>query len=320
MPSQNIIELESTQTVARLDQFLTELIPELSRNQLQKLIRQGQVLVNNQTTRPNASVQKGATITVHLPVPASTVLQPETIPLEIIFEDPDLIVINKPAGLVVHPAHGHHDGTLVNALLSRYPDLILLNEPDENSETSESFPETDPTVADRPGIVHRLDRDTSGLIVVARTATAFQHLQQQFKNRTVEKTYLALVFGQPPAPEGLIDVPLGRDYHYRQRIAPRADGKSARTHYRLRERFGKYNLLEIKMETGRTHQIRVHLAWLKCPVVGDTVYGYKKNDLALKRQFLHAWRLRFEHPRTAETLTMEAPLAEDLQIILTDLQ
>ncbi len=318
-----MIELKATHAAPRLDQFLTELVPDHSRTQLQKLIRQEQILLNQCPTRPNSTVQMGDIITIDLPPAPSTIPQPEPIPLNIIYEDPDLIVINKPVGMVVHPAHGHQSGTLVNALLARYPDMAALAESAEQLNYNEEAPlefenPTNPT--DRPGIVHRLDRDTSGLMVVARTTMALHHLQQQFKARTVEKTYLALVFGCPPAPEGVIDVPLGRDPRYRQRIAPLADGKPARTHYRLREYLNSYSLLEVGLETGRTHQIRVHLAWLKCPVVGDTVYGHKKNSLALPRQFLHAWRLRFTHPRSHEILSMEAPLPADLQTVLTRLQ
>ena len=258
-------------------------------------------------TRPGAGVQPGDVIILHLPPDRPTVLQPETVPLDIVFEDDALVVVNKPAGMVVHPAQGHAGGTLVNALLARYPDLAALAQADAGS-------------ADRPGIVHRLDQDTSGLIVAARTPQAWQHLQQQFKARTVEKTYLALVFGRPVAPEGIIDVPLGRDPRQRQKIAPRPDGKSARTHYRLREDFGLYSLLEVGLETGRTHQIRVHLAWLGCPVVGDRVYGRKKNPLSLKRQFLHAWRLCFRHPRSGDPLKFEAPLEDHLQTVLDSLR
>jgi 23S rRNA pseudouridine1911/1915/1917 synthase len=252
-------------------------------------------------------VQPGDVITVHLPVAEQAAPQAETVPLEIVFEDSDLVVINKPAGMVVHPAQGHASGTLVNALLARYPDLAAM-----------SLTDAGPT--ERPGIVHRLDRDTSGLMIVARTPAALRHLQQQFKGRTVEKIYLALVFGHPEAAEGIIDVPLGRDPRFRQKIAPRAAGKPARTHYRLLEDLGQYSLLEVGLETGRTHQIRVHLAWLKCPVVGDTVYGRKKNTLGLKRQFLHAWKLRFQHPRSGEILHLEAPLPPDLQAVLDQLR
>lgn len=306
LPNQTL-HLQVDQPASRLDQWLAQSIPQLSRSQLQKLIRQGQVLLAGQTVRPSTALQPGDVVTVHLPPAEPAVLQPETAPLDVVYEDDDLLVVNKPAGLVVHPAHGHASGTLVNALLARYPDLAALTLADSDS-------------TDRPGIVHRLDRDTSGLMVVARSPAALRQLQQQFKSRTVEKTYLALVFGRPEAAEGIIDVPLGRDPRFRQKIAPRADGKPARTHYRVIEDFGQYSLLEIGLETGRTHQIRVHLAWLKCPVVGDTVYGRKKNVLGLKRQFLHAWRLTFQHPRTGATIQLEASLDPHLQAVLDQLR
>jgi 23S rRNA pseudouridine1911/1915/1917 synthase len=306
MSQTQTLHLQVDQAASRLDQWLAQSVPQLSRSQLQKLIRQGRVLLAGQTVRPSTAIQPGDIVTVHLPAPEPTALQPETGPLDVVYEDDDLVVVNKPAGLVVHPAQGHTGGTLVNALLARYPDLAALAL-------------TDSDTAARPGIVHRLDRDTSGLMIVARNAAALRQLQQQFKARSVEKIYLALVFGQPEAAEGIIDVPLGRDPRFRQKIAPRPDGKPARTHYRIIEDFGLYSLLEIGLETGRTHQIRVHLAWLKCPVVGDTVYGRKKNALGLKRQFLHAWKLRFRHPRTGETIQLEAPLDAHLQAILSRL-
>lgn len=307
MLSAQTLHLQVDQPAARLDQWLAQAIPQLSRSQLQKLIRQGQILVAGRPARPSAGLQPGDVITVYLPAPEPSPLHPETTPLDVVYEDDDLVVINKPAGMVVHPAQGHSSGTLVNALLARYPDLAVLTADDSGA-------------ADRPGIVHRLDRDTSGLMIVARTPAALRQLQQQFKARTVEKIYLALVFGRPEAAEGIIDVPLGRDPRFRQKIAPRPDGKPARTHYRRIEEFGQYSLLEIGLETGRTHQIRVHLAWLKCPVVGDTVYGRKKNVLGLKRQFLHAWRLRFQHPRTGATIQLEAPLDPHLQAVLDQLR
>ncbi|MBN1991709.1 MAG: RluA family pseudouridine synthase [Anaerolineae bacterium] len=312
MPPEQAIQIQVDRPAARLDRFLAEAMPHLSRSQIQKLIRQGQVCLSTspnrescQITRPGAGVQPGQVITLHLPPAPEKDLQPELMPLDIVFEDDDLVVLNKPAGLVVHPAHGHAAGTLVNALLARYPDLAGLREADAGV---------------RPGLVHRLDRDTSGLMIVARTPQALQHLRRQFKTRAVEKTYLALVFGRPEAPAGVIDVPLGRDPRHRQKFAPRPGGKPARTHYRLREDFGRYSLLEVGLETGRTHQIRVHLAWLKCPVVGDPVYGRQKNALGLKRQFLHAWRLRFEHPRRGTMLQLEAPLPGDLQAALAGLR
>ncbi len=308
MSYEQIIQIQVDQPASRLDQLLAKKVPQLSRSQLQKLIRQGHVLVDGQTVRPSAAVQPGAVITLRLPASQAVTVQPESVPLDIIFEDADLIVINKPAGMVVHPAQGHTRGTLVNALLARYPDLAAMTE-------------ISPDTADRPGIVHRLDRETSGLMIVARNPTTLRQLQQQFKTRSVEKIYLALVYGRPEAPEGIIDVPLGRDPHHRQKFAPRPDGKPSRTHYRLLEDFeGQYSLLQIGLETGRTHQIRVHLAWLKYPVVGDTVYGRKKNPFGLQRQFLHAWRLRFQHPRTGEIIRLEAPLDADLQAVLDQLR
>lgn len=300
------MEIVVDQSTPRLDQFLAAKVPQLSRSHLQRLIRQGDVLLNGRIVRPNTMVQLGEVISLQLPAPEPAAPQPEVIPLEIEYEDQDLVVLNKPAGMVVHPAQGHSQGTLVNALLARYPDLAAMTGPDA-------------AAGDRPGVVHRLDRDTSGLMVIARTPEALRHLQQQFKSRTVEKIYLALVFGRPEAPEGIIDVPLGRDPHHRQKFAPRPDGKSARTHYRLLADFGLYSLLQIALETGRTHQIRVHLAWLKCPVVGDKVYGRKKNPFNLDRQFLHAWRLRFQHPRSGQIVQLEAPLDPQLQVVLDQL-
>jgi 23S rRNA pseudouridine1911/1915/1917 synthase len=307
MSAEQIIHLEVDQAGLRLDQYLAQQFPDLSRTQLKRLIQQGKVLVFNQPAKPSAPVQLGEQVTVYLPEPGPETLQPEAVPLQIVFEDNDLIVINKPAGMVVHPGQGHQSGTLVNALLARYPELSQMADADDNA-------------VGRPGIVHRLDQDTSGLIIVARTPQALEALRRQFKSRTVEKLYLALVFGQPEAPEGIIDVPLGRDPRYRQKMAPLAEGKPARTHYKVLETYDRYSLLEVGLETGRTHQIRVHLAWLKCPVVGDTIYGRKKNPLGLARQFLHAWQLRFRHPRTGEELHLEAPLAADLQLVLDQLR
>jgi 23S rRNA pseudouridine1911/1915/1917 synthase len=319
MPPEQTIQIQVEQPAARLDHFLAEAIPHLSRSQIQKLIRQGRVLltpaagkIGAPVSRPGSAVQPGDVIIVRLPAPPANKLQPEDIPLDVIFEDEELLVINKPAGLVIHPAHGHQSGTLVNALLARYPDLAGMADFDDDTAI-------DPAVSGRPGIVHRLDRDTSGLIVVARTPAALQNLQRQFKDRLVKKTYLALVFGRPAASEGVIDVPLGRDPRNRQKFAAVIRGKPARTHYRVQAGYEKYSLLEIGLETGRTHQIRVHLAWLKCPVVGDTVYGRKKNALNLERQFLHAWRLQFAHPHHDKILQLEAPLAPDLQYVLDNL-
>jgi len=245
-------------------------------------------------------------VVVRIPAAPSEEVLPESIPLDIVYEDDDLLVVNKPAGMVVHPGHGHARGTLVNALLDRYPDLAVGD-------------------SERPGIAHRLDRDTSGLIVVAKTDEALEHLRQQFKSRWVQKTYLALIHGQPPAPEGIIEAPVGRDPRQRQRMAVIPGGRPARTRYQVLEDLGDYSLLAVFPETGRTHQIRVHLAWLGVPVVSDSVYGRKRGGhragrrLGLERQFLHAWRLSFERPGRKGRLTLEAPLPPDLQQVLTSL-
>lgn len=307
MLADQMVHFQATQAAARLDQYLAQEFPTLSRSQLKKLIQAGKVLVANQRVKPNTAIEAGDWISLHLSGPQHEAPTAETIPLDIIYEDTDLVVVNKPAGMVVHPGPGHGSGTLVNALLALYPDLAALRQ-------------TATDTSDRPGIVHRLDQDTSGLIVVARTAEALKSLQRQFKSRTVEKTYLALVSGNLPAPEGVIDVPLGRDPRHRQKIVPRTDGKPARTRYRVIESFLDYSLLEIGLETGRTHQIRVHLAWLGCPIVGDTVYGRRRNSLDLTHQFLHAWRLQFEHPRTGQPVSWVAPLSANLEQVLAALR
>jgi 23S rRNA pseudouridine1911/1915/1917 synthase len=239
-------------------------------------------------------------VVVHTPPPPDNEVIAQSIHLQVVYEDDDLLVVDKPAGMVVHPAYGHREGTLVNALLARYPGLAVGD-------------------AGRPGIVHRLDRDTSGLIVVAKTEIALKHLRRQFKSRGVQKTYLALVHGRPPTSEGIIEAPVGRDPRQRKRMAVVPGGRAARTRYRLLEELGNYALLAVWLETGRTHQIRVHLAWLGVPVAGDKVYGggrgvrLTQRDMGLDRQFLHAWRLSFEHPGGKGRVELEAPLPSDLQ-------
>ncbi len=300
------IAVPAHQPSVRLDQFLADEIPSLSRTQIKKLIQQNKILVSQQPAKPSTVVAPGDVILVHLPDAAPTALSPEAMELDVVHADEAVIVVNKPPGLVVHPAQGHASGTLVHGLLAQFPDLTAMTAADGEAVF-------------RPGVVHRLDQDTSGLIVIARTPEALRHLQQQFKSRTVEKIYLAIVYGQPEAPEGVIDVPLGRDPRQRQKFAPRMDGKPARTHYRLKQALADYSLLEIGLETGRTHQIRVHLAWLKCPVVGDTVYGRKKTPPGVKRQLLHAWRLAFVHPLSGAPVLFEAPLPADMDAALAQL-
>ena len=283
----------------RLDRYLTDALPGLSRSQIQRLIREGQVILNGQAAKPSTLVESGMLAVVRVPGSPDEVL-PQDMALDVIHEDDDLVAISKPAGMVVHPAHGHREGTLVNALLARYPTLAVGD-------------------AGRPGIVHRLDRDTSGLIVVAKTNTALQHLREQFKQRKVKKTYLALVHGRSPSAEGVVEAPIGRDPRQRKRMAVLAGGRAARTAFRLMEDLSEYSLLTVSPETGRTHQIRVHLAWVGVPVVGDRVYGRRRNRLELRRQFLHAWRLSFQRPGGEERLDLESPLPPDLLRVLRDL-
>lgn len=299
----NVLSLTCLTPDLRLDKFLAEAVPGLSRSQAQRLIDARQVQAANPALKLKSStlLPAGTQLTVICPADEAEQLpSARPIPLEVVFEDDHLLVINKQAGLVVHPALGHAQDTLVNALLHYAPGLALLDD-------------------QRPGIVHRLDRDTSGLMVVAKTETALQNLQRQFKVRTVEKIYFALVHGCPDVPEGIIDVPLGRDPQNRREIAPLKEGKPARTHYTVMQVFQDYSLLKIKLETGRTHQIRVHLAWLKHPVAGDTVYGRRKNRLPLTRQFLHAGQLSLDHPASGQRLTFTAPLPVDLQTALNSL-
>lgn len=278
----------------RLDQYLTGQPPFLSRSQVQRLMDSGLVSVNTRPERPSYRLRERDLIELTVPPPEQVALQPEAIPLDILYEDDDLLVVNKPAGLVVHPAVGHHRGTLVNALLDHCPDL--------------------PGIGGylRPGIVHRLDKDTSGLLLVSKSDFAHRGLAAQLKDRQIKRTYLALVHGEVRSERGLIDAPLGRDPRERKRIAVVPGGREARTRYQVRERFRGYTLLDVDLETGRTHQIRVHLAYAGYPVAGDPVYGRRRtragNPLNLPGQALHARRIAFVHPRTAQLLAFEAPL------------
>ncbi|MFP4321008.1 MAG: RluA family pseudouridine synthase [Anaerolineales bacterium] len=286
----------------RLDKFLAARLPDLSRGQLQDLIKSGGVLVNSKSGKPALRLAPGDSVQVSLPKDApETPLQPEDIALDVLHEDDALVVIHKPAGLVVHPAPGNESGTLVNALLARYPDL-----------GADGAPE-------RAGIVHRLDKDTSGVILVARTAAAQAHLMAQFQERTVHKTYWALCERQPRTESGRIDAPIGRDPRQRKRMAVVHSGKPAVTEYHTLDVFEDHTLLAAHPETGRTHQVRVHLAFIGCPVVGDRVYGPRKQRIKLSRLFLHAQAITIRHPARDEALTFEAPLPPKLQNVLQQL-
>lgn len=286
-----------------MDKVLRDRVPDLSRTQGQRLIEEGQVTVNGQTRKPAYRVEPGERVTVVLPPEEPEMaLRPQPIPLDVIYEDGHLLVVNKPAGMVVHPAPGHPDGTLVNALLYHCP------------------PIADVGPRDRAGIVHRLDKETSGALVVAKSQPVLEALQRQFRNREIEKTYLALVNGQVQPPEGIIEVPIGRDPTDRQKMAPVPEGKYARTRYRVVGRYRKHTLLEAHPYTGRTHQLRVHLSWLGHPVVGDTDYGSRRQRLLQDRHFLHASRLCFTHPIAEEKMTFQAPLPPELDALLGQLR
>ena len=277
----------------RLDQFLAKRLPEFSRSRLQQLIRDGFVRLNNSASRPRQIVRAGDKIELTEPPLEKVETLPEPIPLETLFEDNDLIVINKPPGLVVHPGAGHREHTLVNALLNHCTTLSGIGG------------------KERPGIVHRLDKETSGCLVVAKNDTTHRHLSKQFAARTVEKIYLALVAGKLPKTTGVIEEKIGRHPVHRQRMsATTLRGRAAKTEYRAVRSSNRASLIECRLHSGRTHQIRVHLHHLGHPVLGDKVYAprFAKD---FPRQMLHAWKLGFRHPRTGEWRSFEAPLPDD---------
>ena len=285
----------------RLDKFVSENCPRLSRSQAQKLIDDGFVTVGGLMEKASHKTEIGEKIEITIPPPALTGLLPEAIPIKILYEDDDLLVIDKPAGLTVHPAPGHPSHTLVNAVLSH------LSEIEEEGDVI------------RPGIVHRLDKDTSGLMLVAKNNVALANLSDQFKSRSVKKVYITLVKGIIKPEKGVIDAPIGRDSGDRKKMAVTGEsrGRQARTNYRVLRYVGKNSLLEITPETGRTHQIRVHLAAIGYPVFGDITYG--KKSAFLNRQFLHAHRIGFYLPSSGKFVEFESPLPEDLEKALKEL-
>lgn len=288
----------------RLDKFLTDNFRDLSRSFIQKLIAEKQVLVNGECFKANYKLKENDKIKIIIPTPELIEIKPENIPLEIVYEDRDLLVVNKPVGMVVHPAKGNYSKTLVNALLYHCsPNL---------SKFKESL---------RPGIVHRIDKDTSGLLVIAKNNYVHDKLVEQLKEHTVNRAYLALVQGVVNEPGGIIDAPIGRDVIDRKKMSVNIkNSKRALTKYYVMERFKNYTFVNCHLETGRTHQIRVHMAYINHPLVGDYLYGSRENSLGFKGQALHAYKLGFIHPRTKEKLEFTTPLPEFYQAVLKKLR
>lgn len=289
----------------RLDKYLVTCLPEFSRSRIAGLIADGFVRVNAKAAKKaGQKIEDGDEIEVRVPPAQPAGLLAEEIPLDIVFENNDLLVVNKPAGMVVHPAAGHGSGTLVNAVLGYDPQIEGIGG------------------EERPGVVHRLDKDTSGLIVLAKNERAHRWLQDQFRLRKVRKTYLALVDGRPPTPAGRVEAPVGRDPSHRKKMAimPPGKGREAVSEYRTLESFARHTLLEFHPHTGRTHQIRLHCAFLGCPIVGDAVYGHRTPTLELSRQFLHAYRLEVTIPGEKKPRVFEAGLPEELHRVLEEVK
>ncbi len=296
-----VIEFEVLTGGERLDKLVSEQIAWLSRSQVQSMIKDGLVIVEGKQVKAGVKLRIGDRVSVTLPIIVEPDLEPEAIDLKVVYDDEHIAVIDKPAGLVVHPGVGNMSGTLLNALVNRYPHLLDV---------------------ERHGMVHRLDKDTSGLVVVAKSDAALANMLQQFQQRTVEKHYLALTEKAPSSAKGRINAPIGRDPRQRKKMTVIRDGKEAITEFEVIEegfRDGR-TLLRVHLLTGRTHQIRVHLAFIGAPVVGDRVYGYSKQRLKLKRQFLHATYLSFDHPITHERMVFESPLPAGLKNILDKLR
>jgi 23S rRNA pseudouridine1911/1915/1917 synthase len=293
------------ETPERLDKFLVEQLQEFSRSRIQGLIVDGFVDVNDRAAKKaGQTLENGCSVTVRIPPPTPTDLVAENIPLNILFENDDLLVIDKPAGMVVHPAAGHSSGTLVNAVLGYDPEIEGIGG------------------EERPGVVHRLDKETSGLILLAKNERAHRWLQDQFRLRKVEKTYLALVDGKPPTPSGRVEAYIGRDPSHRKKMAivSESRGREAISEYKTVESFEKHTLLEFHPLTGRTHQIRLHCAFLGCPIVGDEIYGKKKPSIEIGRHFLHAYRLKIILPGEKQQKFFEARLPMELEHVLSSLR
>lgn len=297
-------QVSKSQENKRLDVYLAEILPQMSRTYIQKGIKSGWIMVDNKQIKTNYKIKRGDLINIEVPVPKKqSALKPEKIPLDILYEDQDIIIINKKRGMIVYPAPGNLSGTVANALLNHTKNLSCLGG------------------SNRPGIVHRLDKDTSGLLIVAKNDLVHRNLAEQLKKRKVKKTYLALVFGTVEENSGIIDAPIGRNPVNRTKMTVTTqNSRNAKTYFKVIERFSGYTLLEIEIETGRTHQIRVHMEFIDHPLVGDPVYGNRSNPFAIKGQALHAYKLGFKHPKTCEYIEFKAPLPKDISIILNILR
>jgi 23S rRNA pseudouridine1911/1915/1917 synthase len=296
--------VEAEQSGERVDKFVTDSIDDqgVSRTQVQEWIKAGAVQVDDKIAKANVKVAEGNRVVLLIPEPEEAAIVPENIPLEVIYEDSDLIVINKKRGMVVHPAPGHSSGTLVNALMYHCKDLSGING------------------MIRPGIVHRIDKDTTGLLMAAKNDLAHISLAEQLKDHTVTRKYIALVHGNLPHDQGTIDAPIGRDLNDRKLFTvTEHNSRHAVTHFHVLERLGDYTIVELQLETGRTHQIRVHMKYIDHPLAGDPVYGRNKT-VALKGQALHATLLGFTHPRSGERLEFEMPLPADFEYVLSSLR
>ena len=287
----------------RLDTYIPSVDTDITRTSAQRLIEDGNILVNGKNAKVSYKIQENDKISVEIPEPKQIELKAQNIPIEIIYEDSDIIVVNKPKGMVVHPANGNPDGTLVNAIMAICKDSL--------SGIGGEI---------RPGIVHRIDKDTSGLLIVAKNDNAHVKMSEQIKNHEVKKTYIALVRGVFKENEATIDMPIGRSTSDRKKMAVNKNGKNAITHIKVLKRFDKYTLLKVNIETGRTHQIRVHLSHIGYPIVGDYTYSNGKNEFGVKGQMLHAKYLKFKHPVTGEELELEAPLPAYFEEVLKQLE
>lgn len=298
--------VEKNETM-RLDAYISSNLPEISRMAVKRLLEEGKILVNGKIQKASYKPSLNDKIEIEIEKPKEIELKAQDIPIEIIYEDKDIIVVNKPKGLVVHPANGNPDGTLVNAIMAICKDSL--------SGIGGEI---------RPGIVHRLDKDTSGLLIVAKNDMAHIKMSEQIKNREVKKTYIALVRGTVPENEATIKMPIGRSTKDRKKMAVTKNGKEAITHFKVLERYttknASYTLLEIKIDTGRTHQIRVHMAEIGYPIIGDSVYSNGKNEFKVEGQCLHAQKLEFKHPITEKEMKLEAPLPEYFKDIIEKLE